>query len=107
MVDHTNTVPSTLARVFETLKEHEAELQRLGILHAAVFGSVARGEAHFKSDIDVLIDLDPEKAIGVFEYTRLKLYINELLGGSGDVVNRRNLKPMLRDNIVRESVNVF
>jgi predicted nucleotidyltransferase len=89
------------------LKEHEAELQRLGILHAAVFGSVARGEAHFKSDIDVLIDLDPEKAIGVFEYTRLKLYINELLGGSGDVVNRRNLKPMLRDNIVRESVNVF
>jgi uncharacterized protein len=54
-----------------------------------------------------LIDLDPEKAIGVFEYTRLKLYINGLLGGSGDVVNRRNLKPMLRDNIVRESVNVF
>ena len=48
------------------MKEHEAELQRLGILHAAVFGSVARGEAHFKSDIDVLIDLDPEKAIGVF-----------------------------------------
>ncbi|MGD0297032.1 MAG: nucleotidyltransferase domain-containing protein [Bryobacteraceae bacterium] len=59
-------MPATLAGVFETLKEHEAELQRLGILHAAVFGSVARGEAHFKSDIDVLIDLDPEKAIGVF-----------------------------------------
>ncbi len=73
----------------------------------SVFGSVARGHAHAQSDIDVLIDLDPEKPIGVFEYTRLKLYINDLLGGTTDVVNRRGLKPLLRENILRESVNAF
>jgi hypothetical protein len=37
----------------------------------------------------------------------LKLYIGELLGGAGDVVDRRKLKPSLRDNILREAVNVF
>jgi predicted nucleotidyltransferase len=82
-------------------------VRQLGVRHASVFGSVARGQARPASDIDVLVDLDPERPIGVFEYTRLKLYIRELLGGASDVVNRRKLKPLLRDNILREAVNVF
>lgn len=96
-----------LQSVLETLKAHEVELRQLGVCHASVFGSVARGQTRPESDIDVLVDLDPERPIGVFEYTQLKLYIRELLGGASDVVNRRKLKPLLRDNILREAVNVF
>jgi hypothetical protein len=96
-----------LQGVLETLKAHEAELRKLGVRHAAVFGSVARGQARPESDIDVLVDLDPELPISVFQYARLKLYIGKLLGGASDVVNRRKLKPLLRDNILREAVNVF
>ena len=104
---HTGVVSVDLANVLETLKEHRVELHKLGVLHASVFGSVARGQAGPGSDVDVLIDLDPARPIGVFEYTRLKLRMNELLGGAGDIVNRRKLKPLLRDNILRESVNAF
>ena len=96
-----------LEGAFEILKAHEADLRRFGVRHAAVFGSVARGQARPDSDIDVLVDLDPERPIGVFEYARLKIYIGELLGGASDVVNRKKLKPLLRDNILREAVNVF
>jgi uncharacterized protein len=96
-----------LQGVLETLKAHEAELRRLGVRHAAVFGSVARGQARPESDIDVLVDLDPPQEISLFQYARLKLYIGELLGVASDVVNRRKLKPLLRDNILREAVNVF
>jgi uncharacterized protein len=96
-----------LQGVLETLKAHETELRQLGVRHAAVFGSVARGQERPESDIDVLVDLDPELTIGVFQYARLKLYIGGLLGGASDVVNRRKLKPLLRDNILREAVNVF
>jgi predicted nucleotidyltransferase len=96
-----------LQGVLETLKAHETELRQLGVRHAAVFGSVARGQERPDSDIDVLVDLDPELTIGVFQYARLKLYIGGLLGGASDVVNRRKLKPLLRDNILREAVNVF
>jgi predicted nucleotidyltransferase len=91
-----------LQGVLETLKAHEAELRKLGVRHAAVFGSVARGQARPESDIDVLVDLDPELPISVFQYARLKLYIGKLLGGASDVVNRKKLKPLLRDNILRE-----
>lgn len=98
---------ATLSDVLGTLQAHEIDLRRLGVRHAGVFGSVARGEARVDSDIDVLVDLDPQQPIGVFEYARLKLYIGELLGGAGDVVNRKTLKPLLREGILREAVNAF
>jgi predicted nucleotidyltransferase len=98
---------SDLRGVLETLKQHETELRRLGVRHASVFGSVARGETRPDSDIDLLVDLDPETPIGVFEYTRLKLYLASLFGGAADVVNRKKLKPLLRDSILHDAVNAF
>ena len=93
--------------VLRTLRTHENELKRLGASHAAVFGSIARGEAKPSSDIDVLVDLDPAMPMGVFQYARLKLYIDEILDGAGDVVNRKTLKPLLRDHILNDAVDAF
>jgi predicted nucleotidyltransferase len=96
-----------LKYVLETLRAHETELRRLGVAHAAVFGSVARGEERAESDIDVLVELDENRPIGIFEYARLKLYINELLDGPSDVVNRRTLKPLLQASILHDMVHAF
>ena len=97
----------TLDNVLDKLRTHEGELRRLGVSHAAVFGSIARGEARAGSDIDVLVELDQDRPLGIFEYARLKLYINEIIEGAGDVVNRRTLKPLLRDSILRDAVRAF
>jgi uncharacterized protein len=96
-----------LADVLTTLRAHESELRERGVSHAAVFGSVARGEAEAASDVDILVELDQGRPMGIFEYARLKLYINELLNGVADVVNRRTLKPLLRDGILRDAVHAF
>jgi predicted nucleotidyltransferase len=96
-----------LQYVLETLRAHEADLRRLGVAHAAVFGSVARGETSAESDVDVLVDLDENRPMGVFEYARMKLYIDELLDGSSDVVNRRTLKPLLRTGILHDAIHAF
>jgi predicted nucleotidyltransferase len=98
---------ATLSDVLSTLHTHESDLRQRGVCHAAVFGSVARGEARADSDIDVLVDLDPKVPLGLFEYARLKLDIAELFGGSADVVNRKALKPLLRDAILCDAVNAF
>jgi uncharacterized protein len=98
---------STLSEVLHTLRSHKGELHALGVSHASLFGSVARGEARADSDIDVLVDLDRNRPMGIFEYARLKLYIGELFGTATDVVNRRTLKPLLRDSILRDTVDAF
>ena len=100
-------MPSSLEQVIDTLHQHEADLKKRGVSHAAVFGSVARGEARQNSDIDVLVDLDPNQSMGLFEYASIRLYITELLGGSVDVVHRKTLKPLLKDAILRDAVKVF
>jgi predicted nucleotidyltransferase len=55
----------------------------------------------------VLVELDPDRPMGVFQYARLKLYIDEILDGDSDVVNRRTLKPLLRDHILNDAVDAF
>jgi hypothetical protein len=98
---------SHLNGVLETLRAHKRELHAMGVSHASVFGSVARGDARTDSDIDVLVDLDRERPMGVFEYARLKLYIGELFDNSADVVSRGALKPFPRDSILRDAVDAF
>lgn len=97
----------SLAETLDILRDHQPELQRRGVKHAAIFGSVARGEATTDSDIDILIDLDQARPMGLFEYANLRLYIGEMIGGSVDVVNRKTLKRCLRDTIIREAVDAF
>jgi hypothetical protein len=96
-----------LESALAVLRAHECELRKQGVSHAAVFGSVAKGEAGPGSDIDVLVELDEDLRMGVFEYARLRLFIGELLGGSADVVNRRTLKPLLRESILSSAVRAF
>jgi predicted nucleotidyltransferase len=59
------------------------------------------------SDVDVLVDLDQSQSMGIFEYARLKLYLNEILDGAGDVVNRKTLKPLLRTSVLHDAIHVF
>lgn len=89
------------------LRTHAAELRRMGVLHAGIFGSVARGEDQPSSDLDVLIELDPDAPVGIFEYARLRLYLTELLGEQSDIANRKTLKPLLRDRILRDAIDAF
>lgn len=45
--------------VIATLRSAEAELRARGVAHAALFGSMARGEQRPDSDIDIMVDIDP------------------------------------------------
>jgi hypothetical protein len=53
--------------VVATLKALEPELRERGILSAAVFGSVVRGQARPDSDVDVLVDIDPAAAFDLLD----------------------------------------
>jgi len=58
-------MPPDLQSVPKILRAHETGLR--GLAHAAVFGSVARGEAGTGSNIDVLVERDDSLPMGIFE----------------------------------------
>src|SRR5437763_10798074 len=82
--------------IIATLRTHQTELHRRGIRHAALFGSIARGEGKRTSDIDILIELDPQAAVGPFEYVGITRYLADLFPIRVDVTNRSSLKPLVR-----------
>jgi predicted nucleotidyltransferase len=99
--------PITRNGALSILQRHERELHARGVRHAAIFGSAARGEATPQSDLDILIELDPEARLDVFAYAGLKSYIAGLFEGEVDVVSRGNLKPHLRSTPEHEIVHAF
>ena len=94
-------------RAITILKKHRKALQSRGVRRAALFGSTARGEAGAKSDVDILIELDPAAPIGVFAYAGIKQYIEELFDGHVDVVNREALKSHLRGAVDNDAIYAF
>ena len=94
-------------QVLEILRAHETELHRRGVRHAALFGSVARGEADEKSDIDILIELEPDSKRTLFGYAGLKRAVAALFPGPVDVIDKRRLKPGLLEPVETEVVYAF
>jgi predicted nucleotidyltransferase len=90
-----------------TLRVHAASLRARGVQHAAVFGSVARGDQRAGSDIDILIELDPDRTIDVYTYVGLKRFIGELFPSPVDVVDREALKGGVAETARREAAYAF
>ena len=93
--------------IIARLKENEATLRSRGVSHAALFGSRARGDNRPDSDIDIMIEIDPEAHLGVWGYVGLKEYIAALFDGPVDVVDREALKSYVAPAATADSVYAF
>jgi predicted nucleotidyltransferase len=89
-------------QILALLKRRKRRLKQFGVRSISLFGSVARNEARKRSDVDLLVDF--EKSIGLFEFARLKIYLEGELGRKVDLVTPEALRKELRDNILREAI---
>ncbi|MEJ5310426.1 MAG: nucleotidyltransferase family protein [Anaerolineae bacterium] len=91
----------------EALQRIRAGQSKLGafpIKHLAVFGSVARNEAGEGSDVDILVEFEPEAPVGLFEFARLRRILGELLGCEVDLATPDALRQEMRAQILQEAV---
>jgi hypothetical protein len=88
--------------ILKTLKANKLKLSKFGIRNVGLFGSYSRNEQSSESDIDLLIDFEPEKenfdnfmaAYDLFE----KLFKNEKI----EVVTKNGLSPYIGPRILNE-----
>lgn len=74
-----------------------------GATNVRVFGSVARGEAHEDSDVDLLVEQDWSR-LSAWGGMELVVALEELLGRKVDVATEEELKPRIRSRVLSEVV---
>ena len=86
--------------ILDFLKQHKKELgTRFSVKRIGLFGSVLRGSAGGKSDVDILVEL----AHPTFDhYMDLKFFLEDRLGMPVDLVLADSLKPRIKPIITRE-----
>ena len=73
-----------------------------GARNLPVFGSVARGEHSDSSDIDFLVDLDPDRTL--MDLGGLLMDLEEMLELRVDVATEETLRPKVRNQALRDAV---
>jgi predicted nucleotidyltransferase len=93
--------------IIERLRQNERALRARGVMHAALFGSRARGDQRPDSDTDIMIEIDPEAHVSVYDYVGVKDYIASLFEWRVDVVSRDGLKPYVRPAATADAIYAF
>lgn len=93
----------TLQELLSKRDEILSIAEQHGAFNVRIFGSVARGEADAKSDIDVLVDYDRSKRSPWFPMG-LIADLEAALGCSVDVVTEKGLKSRIRERVLQEAI---
>lgn len=88
------------------VEAHRDEIKAIVARHhgrsVAIFGSVARGDEHPDSDIDFLVELEPDAR--PIELLSMGVELEEVLGVTVDVGTRASLRDGVRDEVLAEAV---
>ncbi|MDA3892144.1 MAG: nucleotidyltransferase family protein [Salinivirgaceae bacterium] len=88
--------------IISTMKQHKQELLALGVAKIGLFGSYVREEQTDKSDIDILIEFDPDKEnfdnyMTIYDILE-KLFKNERV----EIVTKNGLSRYIGPQILKE-----
>lgn len=81
-------------------KQIAAFCSRNHIRRLSLFGSVHRGESRADSDVDLLVEFDPNHIPGFIGLAGMELELTELLGRKVDLRTREDLSRYFRQEVV-------
>ena len=91
----------TKAQVLALLRGHQPELRRFGVKRCGIFGSFVRNEPRDQSDVDILVEFDPDQK--TFDnFMHLAFFLEDLFGRKVDLITTESLSPYIGPHILRE-----
>ena len=92
-------------KVLSIVVTHQEALKEFGVKSLDLFGSVARDEAGSESDVDLLVEFS--SPVGLFQFSRVRLYLENILGCSVDLGTQKALRQHLREPVFKDAIRVF
>ena len=92
-------------QVLKMLVESHDIKRRFSVRNLYLFGSIARGEGHEGSDVDILVKYEPGARVGMFQFVRLRRELSNILRCEVDLATPGSLHKELRDDILKEAVH--
>jgi predicted nucleotidyltransferase len=91
----------TKAHILNKLSENEQKLREYGVRRCGLFGSFVRNEQNGQSDVDLLVEFEPEEK--TFDnFMHLAIFLEAILGRRVDLVTVESLSPHIGPYIMRE-----
>jgi len=78
--------------------------KRHGAIKVRVFGSLARGESGRHSDVDFLVEMEPERSL--LDIIAIKQDLEEFLQRKVDVVTEKAVSPYIRTDILSQAISL-
>ena len=85
--------------ILQVLALNKQQLTSFGVREIGLFGSFARSEQSDESDIDLLVDIQPEKKT-FRNFMKLAYYLEELFGRKVELVTKQSLSPYIGPHIL-------
>ena len=89
------------------IKALQAQFAARGVTGLSVYGSRAKGTDTPDSDLDVLVDYDPDRGFSLIDLGAVGRMLEERLGIKADVVTRPGLHPLLKDDIEQSAIRIY
>jgi predicted nucleotidyltransferase len=92
---------ATKQDILDALRQHQSHLRTFGVRRIGLFGSFVRGEQRPESDIDLLVEFEPEKK--TFDaFMELSFFLEDLLSHRVELVTVESLSPYIGPHILKE-----
>lgn len=78
--------------------------QKYNVKRLGIFGSVVRDQQEEGSDVDMLVEF--VSPIGFFDFIKLENFLAETLNQKVDLVTKKALKPVIKNDILKEAIYV-
>lgn len=73
----------------------------------AIFGSALTHDFRDESDVDFLVEYQPDARVSLFEHIGLQQDLQDLLSRPVDLVTKRSLKQLIRQHILESSRVIY
>jgi len=97
----------TRDEIIATIRSAAPALKAEGVTKLAIYGSRARGDDRPDSDLDVLVEVEPDKRFSLLNLVGVEIIIREATGLSVQATMRRSLEPRIAQRIADDIIEVF